>query len=32
MVQIVRTINYERTVNSYFIFHFISRTSELSGG
>lgn len=32
MVQIVRTINYERIVNNHIIFHFVSRTSKLSGG
>lgn len=32
MVQIVRTINYERIANSYFIFYFVGCTSKLSGG
>jgi hypothetical protein len=26
-----KTINYERIVNSYFIFHFVGSPSELSG-
>lgn len=30
MVQIVRTINYERTINCYIIFHSIGCTSKLS--